>query len=386
MLIDYLAFTIKFQGIDLNYVLNLLNLKDYENYFVDLGSKRGYEHCYKFSNINISTPYQKREDMGIYVDMTGQGCREYENTHINLFNTVFDWQVFFKKLVQEINLNHKINITRIDLAFDNKVVKNSNEKILLDMNLIYQKLINREYVSRFKSWSEIEKIDKKTKNENKGLTYYLGSRQSNCSCKFYDKLVEQKQLYKKDETKLQELENIEHWIRFEITFKNENAMLICNIITYSIDVEKDLKEYVNKCLRFVELTSSNISRCPISNFWINFVETQNISKFKVTTSNKMGYDSTYRWFTSSLCPSLYALMRTYAKTEDFIKDICMHGGLRLNEKHRRIIDNVNVGKKYSNAELWEENNPFNRQNPFDLYNITYNDDLTMFEKYKEYKY
>ncbi|WMJ23351.1 replication initiation factor domain-containing protein [Paludicola sp. MB14-C6] len=374
-LIDYFSFTIRFEKITFDYVLNLLKLQNFKHLFIDVGARDRYEHCFKFGQIEIMLPYAKREDMGIFINLTGQGCREYEDCFKNLYGDNFDWKYLIKRLVNEVNNSHKVNITRLDLAFD-------DFDGLLKMKKIKKKLDMGEYVSRFKKWNEVQTNKTHTKKELVGETYYVGTKQSQCYCKFYDKLLEQKLKNKNDEFVMKQLESMQHWVRFEITFKDKIAIFVCNMICYSTDVNKDIREYINSCFRFVDLTKSNISRCPITNFWEQFIQSADVSKYRLIQSNLHGYDKTYKWFTSALAPSLFALMSTYKNRNDFIRDIVYHGAFRLNENHKQIMEFENTGIKLSNQQLWSYNNPYEGIYTYDM---EHNDDLELFD-YKGFKY
>ena len=370
-LIDYFSITFNNKNINFDYVINLLNLNQYKEMFVDLGAKRRYEHCFKFGNINISTPFANRSDMGVYVDMTGQGCREYEELFSSL-EIKYDWKTLLRKMQQVLNEGVKINVTRLDLAFDDFTGN-------LKMSKIERKLKNGEFVSKFRKMKEVKFENAFTKNVDLGKTFYIGTNTGKCCCKFYNKLAEMYINHKKDESVIAQLDKMKHWVRFEITFKCEVAMLICNMMLHSQELEKDICEYINSCFRFIDKTNTRDENCPISPFWVKFLKTDGLSKFRAISSNLKGYDSSYLWFKNQLAPTLLALMQTYNKREDFIKDIVLNGAMRQNSTHQLIINNELDGKKYSNLDLWSENNPFN------TYDLKIKDDLSLLD-YKPFHY
>ena len=51
-----------------------------------------------------------KPSMGVNIEMTGQGCRQYEN----LFDDTFSWHNVFKSIDDFGNYN----VTRLDLAID----------------------------------------------------------------------------------------------------------------------------------------------------------------------------------------------------------------------------------------------------------------------------
>lgn len=350
-LIDYLSFSINLSNITFERVLEKLNLLSFKADFVDMGKVRRYEHCYRLGNINISIPFAENEDMGIFVDFSGQGCREYEQYNQKQIGDTFCWSSFFKRIIEWVNLGYKINITRIDLAFDDFDKK-------LSLPKIERKLKACEYVSRFKKWSEIKSNSTYSKRGLIGKTIYLGSMQSDCFCRFYDKLAEQHSKYKNDDDYIKNLQQLKHWVRFEIVFKNITAINVVNMIALSYDVNKDISSYINSCVRFVDMTATRTENCKISAFWSNFLETTDIKKIKKVLSTLEGEDPSALWFKKSVAPTAYALMTTYDCVDDFIADIVQHGCMRQSPKHELIVNRMTVGEKLSNQEVWQQNNPF----------------------------
>lgn len=361
-LIDYFSFTISSSSerITLEDVVDLLGLNEYITYFLDIGAKSRYEHCYKMGNMNILLPYDNRSDMGIFINFTGQGCREYEDCFISLYNyknkenafkNTYEenckiWHELFKKIIRKVNLGYKVNITRIDLAFD-------DFNGLLDLEIIQNKLLRGEYVSRFRKWSEIECQSCHSKKGDNGRTIYIGSKKSNCYCKFYDKLTERKQANKDDEYVMEKLNELSHWVRFEITFKDNLAIFIVSMIYHSSDYHKEISDYINKCLRFIDMTATRAENCCISSFWSEFIQSHDISKYSLLKSDLVGYDKVYLWFKKSLAPSMFALLCTYKDPMDFFQEIVYNGAFRLNDHHRQIIDGKTMGKKFIHKDIWE---------------------------------
>lgn len=98
-----------------------------------------YNRGYEFSNIKL---YYSSDDesMGIHLQLTGTGCREFEH-HLQQLNKT--WQDFFDKC-----LSVNANFTRIDIAID-------DYKTYLKVPLLIKKAEKAECVSRFRSGSAI---------------------------------------------------------------------------------------------------------------------------------------------------------------------------------------------------------------------------------------
>lgn len=68
---------------------------------------RGYRDRLYFGCISVH--FNGRDDMGVWVEMSGQGCRNFED-----LSTLSDkWDTLFS-FIQE----HNLHITRLDVAFD----------------------------------------------------------------------------------------------------------------------------------------------------------------------------------------------------------------------------------------------------------------------------
>jgi phage replication initiation protein len=130
----------------------------------------------------------------LHVDMTGQGCRQYESLHgddwKNTLKLVFDRQGHF---------------ARIDVAID-------DYDGMLSLPVIREKIDKRQVTSRFKIACGIIEYDLSGEpNSNKGETIYLGSPQSRIKIRFYDKVKQQKADYL--------------WTRAEIECHNDSIIV-----------------------------------------------------------------------------------------------------------------------------------------------------------------
>lgn len=171
--------------------------------------KNGYPMQTSWSNINIrwgaddpafykddeksSAAQKARNDMGICLDMSGQGCRTFEQ-----FSNV-DW---FELLTEIFRSEGRIHITRLDLAYDDHVG-------ILDIYQIEKDVRDRYYVSKSKKsmiiWSDDQDEDLQ------GLTIEVGSRKSEVLIRIYNKAAERGYDHNK------------HWIRVELQLRKDRA-------------------------------------------------------------------------------------------------------------------------------------------------------------------
>ena len=133
----------------------------------------GYKKSLRYGNISIY--YDGRKDMGCHVEMSGQGCRQYEG----LFSTA-PWSALFHTV---LNANGKF--TRLDLAIDNVdggLCLDRLNDALLDHD--------RQVRTRFGEWRRIQKGSFRENELITGDTIYLGSAKSSAMFRCYDKAQE----------------------------------------------------------------------------------------------------------------------------------------------------------------------------------------------------
>ncbi|HYK74652.1 MAG TPA: hypothetical protein VEV44_16275, partial [Pseudoneobacillus sp.] len=87
-LVDWVSFTLK-NVTDVRDVVDILGL-DFNSFRECPNGDKGYMEQIRFGDISIL--YNGREDMGIHVNISGQGCRQFE-TYSNM-----DWSTFFALL------------------------------------------------------------------------------------------------------------------------------------------------------------------------------------------------------------------------------------------------------------------------------------------------
>lgn len=145
------------------------------------------------SDVNKSAQEKVRLDMGICLDMSGQGCRSFEQ-----FSSV----TWMELLYEIFRSEGRVSITRLDLAYDDHIG-------LLDIHRIRQDVEDRYYVSKSRQsriiWSDDQDED------IQGLTIEIGSRSSAVLIRIYDKAAERG------------FDRNRHWIRVEIQLRKERA-------------------------------------------------------------------------------------------------------------------------------------------------------------------
>ena len=233
---DWITFTTKIHS--LPDVVDMLGLGDVR--FETLKGRYCYQDRLFFDGINIM--YNGREDMGICVEMSGQGCRNFETLGNGDYRGIFD------EIIENWNENseeRQMNITRLDVAYDDFVG-------VLDLNYLMMAAQKGEYVSRCK---DIEVI-----YSNKGCSVCHGSRlQSAVYIRIYDKKMERNR------------DDLKHWVRCEMKLKDDTAR---GFIKLSDDIRKNYFDVLNNYLRYVVPSdnTTNKSMLASSPEWLNFIE------------------------------------------------------------------------------------------------------------------
>lgn len=182
ILYDWLSFSMKRS--DPYIIVDLLGLS-HVPWELTKGA-RGYKDRLYFNCISIH--FNGRDDMGVWCEMSGQGCRAFES----LTTLPGKWDDLF----HTIN-DHNLNITRLDIAYDDHIG-------VLDINEIIQDTRDKEYVSKSDFWEIIE--------SSKGQSLQFGSPQSDVLIRIYDKARERN------------CPEGEHWIRCELQLRRDRAI------------------------------------------------------------------------------------------------------------------------------------------------------------------
>lgn len=166
-LIDWAAFTFKIT--DPHEIIKIIGLKS--ELFSELErGMHGYRKSLRFGNIGIY--FDGQVNMGCHVNLSGQGCRQYEAQFPKL-----PWFALFASAIK-----YGAKFTRLDIAHD-------NVDGALDLSSLKDAIIGSRIKTRFKSASENKNFSLSSNKSNKdgGQTIYFGKRSSRVYIRFYDK-------------------------------------------------------------------------------------------------------------------------------------------------------------------------------------------------------
>lgn len=185
-LVDWLSFRCK--SMDLAAMIEYLGLMKCT--FTSGAGFYGYR--YRRYTEGISIHYGNDEVEGVLVEMSGKGCRAFEE-----FSAGNDWVTIF----DDILTDDDYIVTRIDIAFDDHDGSIPIKRLFRDVGL-------ENFVSRFKNTS----ITREDHPGHVGQTIYLGSCQSELRYRIYDKAYERGIV-----------DGSEHWVRFEMQARRDMA-------------------------------------------------------------------------------------------------------------------------------------------------------------------
>lgn len=208
-----------------------------------------------FNNSNLSSP-------GVMVEMSGQGCRNFE-THS---------KISFEELIRQICLDREnYNITRIDIAFDDFTGLIPGDKLFLD-------LMSENFVTKFNSDRSIAMVHP----GYKGFTFNFGSPSSDVFFRIYDKAYERGFI---------KSEEYFHWYRFEVQFRQDRANTLLNLLDCDFEnIGGIFSGVINNYIRFVtpSKTDTNKHRWALRPWWRKFIGS--VEKISVFTKCETEYN------------------------------------------------------------------------------------------------
>lgn len=202
--------------------------------------RNGYRKGQYFGSITIL--YDGNPGMGSCLDMSGQGCRSFEEYGTGDFDGLFH---FFSG-------NPQYNMTRLDVAFDDHTG-------ILDIQQLFRDTDNQDGEQQFVSKFRTSKIEKEFKDGRPGITVYHGSKKSAVLIRIYDKAAERG------------LPESQHWVRVEFQLRDERAAAF-SVEASPIGVR--FRGVLFNYVRYVDDpgTDSNCWRWPMKPYWENLIE------------------------------------------------------------------------------------------------------------------
>ena len=191
LLYDWL--TVSFKDVDFQDLIYFLGL--HEKPWRERSTRLFYEKRIEFDGISVhySSEFDVTHNKGCCLEMSGQGCRDFETFSDCSWSELFD----FIKATDG-------RITRIDIAYD-------------DFSGVLDIPVMASFARQFWFTSRSQKIRIMEESEDgepdhMGYSVCHGSKSSDLFIRCYDKRVEKHAW------------DIPHWVRFEVQLRNDNCM------------------------------------------------------------------------------------------------------------------------------------------------------------------
>jgi len=295
ILIDWLTFTSKIHSIT-----DLMDLLGFDHsLFSCMVGRYGYRWRMVCGNVSILYDGGK-EDMGVCVEMSGQGCRDFESFGSG------DYQAIFNEIK---NNPDDMRITRIDIAFDDLTG-------ILDIDTICEDSRFDNWVSR---WSDPMVIYCK-----KGNSVQFGSRSSETYLRIYDKALERG--YKDGR----------HWVRVEIVLKRDRAMSFI-FDNETMPIGEKFSGVLANYLRFVDEdeTDSNKWRWPIKQYWADFLAGAAPISLYVKPGTEYNLSACEHYVYQQAGNAVWSLLLVRGFSGFF--DDLLHRGTAVNVKYKHLL-------------------------------------------------
>lgn len=350
LLIDWFSFSSRID--DFFSIVSLLGMSDCN--FECLPGVNGYSERYYFNGISVhvagnnSTVFtgsaRQRSISGVWLEMSGQGCRTFESYGHGDWQTLLDYVSFNNQEITErvkdadgnekhVKYNaHNITVNRVDLAYDDFLG-------YLDIHKIAEDTRAHNYVSKFRSDPQIiESIG----DVESALTVTHGRMGSDVFIRIYDKRLES---HAEDFT--------DHWIRSEIMLRHDRAAAAIDLLTdqydykdgvrYLISSKKEIDEMyflvMNNYLRFIQPsdTDSNRWRAPLADHWEKFCNS--VTSFRISLFTSSGVDYSLLRMDNYVENVLSGVIYTYVTVHgvDKMLDICNSNVYKLSNKYRLLL-------------------------------------------------
>lgn len=302
-IIDWFAFTVT--HCEPYRVVDMMGLK--RGLFDELErGGMGYKKSLRYGNITIF--YDGSENMGCHVEISGQGCRQYESGNHSWIDLIALIQIENAKL------------TRLDIAID--TVDDS-----LRLSQINYALRRGRYRSQFTKTRQTTASDMTGDGlKNHSQTRYFGSGTSRVMFRVYDKAAQMG------------LET--PWLRFELQLRDDRANLAADAILNRQDLGHVATGIINQYIAFIKLDDSNKSRCTMLDWWANWL--QHTDKLKITTQKAKKLVSEIQdYIKKQYAPTLAMIKKAVGISQfsDFLHDVITDGNRRMTTKHDQIILN-----------------------------------------------
>lgn len=312
IIIDWLSFSSKID--DISSLIRLLGIEDFTLKFEKTYGVYGYKDRLAWDGINLNyNPFT--EDMGVFVELSGQGCRNIEGSSTL---SALPLQDLLRYLASDPD---NYNITRVDLAYDDHAG-------ILPMRQIIKDIHKFNFVSKFNARS----IRVEEHAGHIGQTVYFGSMKSATMFRLYDKKFERG--YEDDDS-------VPVWNRFEIQLRGDRASGFAQtFLSGEFSIGQIFFGIINNYLRFVSapvLMDSNKRRWPTAKYWLKFLKS--LERISIFTPKDTEYNL-YRCekYVHKQCSNAVEALINAKGVDQFLFDMIQEKP-PLSMKYEKLSDN-----------------------------------------------
>lgn len=332
-LIDWL--TVTFHGLNVWDVQEILGMKDNLPWMVQNSFINGYPLDLNFGHIHIrhgadrpefyDDPKKVRHDMGISLDMSGQGCREFESWSKK------SWQDLIADIFRCGGvLGARMSITRLDLAYD-------DHSGLLNIWRMRWDVEDRNYISKAKKsriiWSDDQEMD------IQGLTLEIGSKKSPVLIRIYDKAAERG--YGKEK----------HWIRVELQLRQDRAHEALKLLFQRESIGMVASGIIrNYCMFVTPSSDTNRARWPIAEYWQRVLDGMEKLRIWRAPGEEYNFSKTENWMIKQYGQVIQTFYKLHGSLDPLLSRCCT-AHEHLMPKYQAAIEKELLRRKMCQEEI-----------------------------------
>jgi phage replication initiation protein len=301
-LIDWCSFTVA----DRNALAEVFSVMGISlNTFVQVQKgKNYYKVQHRFGNIIILS--DGMPGMGIHVEMSGQGCREFDASSGR-------WRDLLSRIIKVGG-----RFSRIDAALD-------DHKGHFSLDEIEGKVQRREVRTRFKQIRGINDYNLSDESSHDGKTIYFGSAKSEIQVRIYDKAAQQK------------AEGT--WIRTEVVCRNRHANMLARYICETDNLGGIIGGILKNYLAFIDPSAdSNRARWPVSSWWNKFQGAVERVKLTIKRKVKNAIQVIKNFFIKPIAPTSAQNLLSEGGDTGLLARVVSHGENQLTLHHLELLD------------------------------------------------
>lgn len=210
----------------------------------------------------ILNPNDEHYTDGVMIEMSGKGCRQFEQN-----GGSFD-KIFVDCVAGDIKP------TRVDIAYDDI---DEDGKGLIDIHKLARYTIKQRFVTKWGSGivTDSFKVNGNDEPMVHALTVQFGCNASNCMLRIYDKAQERGGLDY-------------HWVRSELVFRRERAEELLRQYVQTRDIGTLYYGVLKNYLRFIKSDATRRERCSVVGWWDNFL--RNVQAVRLFTPHDNDYN------------------------------------------------------------------------------------------------